>query len=112
MRYVLLHVCVPALECAVSMWSMCIYVHVFQPCSLKGQRDEDTSVAMGTPRGQVLASKRNWGPLEKWLTLELSKGGYEVIQKTSPHHCDARKDISAKKMQGISGHVTGHGANG
>ena len=60
---------------------MCIYVRVFWPCSLKGQRDEDTSVAMGTPRGQLLASKRNWGPLEKWLTLELRKGGYEVIQK-------------------------------
>lgn len=28
-----------------------------------------------------MASKRNWGPLEKWLTLELRKGGYEVIQK-------------------------------
>lgn len=36
---------------------------------------------MGTPRGQLLAFKRNWRPLEKWLTLELRDGGYEVILK-------------------------------
>lgn len=36
---------------------------------------------MGTARGQLLAFKRNWRPLEKWLILELRDGGYEVILK-------------------------------
>lgn len=34
---------------------------------------------MSTPRAQTLVTKRNWGPLKKWLTLELRWGGYEMI---------------------------------
>lgn len=36
---------------------------------------------MSTPRAQILVSRRNQRPSEKWLTLELRQGGYKVIPK-------------------------------
>ena len=45
------------------------------------EESENVGLKLNIQKTKILASKRNWGPLEKWLTLELSKGGYEVIQK-------------------------------